>query len=117
MSSTAAEWGVADDIRVLRRDGYNAAANRMERLSTTINKAVEMQVILDHLREHGFEGKMARDQFRCLWVAFCIHQGLEVDTNEYDVKMVQLYDTAREVSPGMNINWDSFYCFMCEMLV
>ena len=31
--SPTTEWGVADDIRVLRRDGYNAAANRLEKLA------------------------------------------------------------------------------------
>lgn len=116
--SPTTEWGVADDIRVLRRDGYNAAANRMESLSTSINKDAEMQYMLDFIRESEdrfSDDVQTHNQFRALWTAFCFHHDLVVDTDEYDVRLITLWDNIP--CKGTALIWEDFYSFMCELLV
>ena len=118
MSGTT-EWGVQDDIRVLRRDGYNAAANRLEKLSTTINKDLEMEYMLNFIQEYDL-GSYPDDiqgcrQLRALWTAFCFHHGLDVDTEEYDFRLITLW----EKLDARRASWpyDEFEKYMCVMLV
>lgn len=110
------KWGVQDDIKVLRRDGYNSAANRLEILSTAIDKDVEMQSIINFIREHPevcpSNDILGREQLRALWIAFCFHQDLDVDTYEYDAYLSTLWGELTSRWP-----LDEFEEYMCAMLV
>lgn len=58
-------------------------------------------------------------QLRCLWTAFCIHQGLNVDTCEYDSKFGILWAVMEEtgMNPYNSDEYERFYDAMCKYLV
>lgn len=63
-------------------------------------------------------GELAEKQLRALWTAFCFHEGLDVDTAEYDAKLQALYQQL----PGdrASCSWydyEGFGRYMCELLV
>lgn len=119
MMTMTKPWGIQDDLRVLRRDGYNAAANRLETLATTINKDAEMKYMIDFIAEYDVGSPdfdiQGCKQLRALWTAFCFHHGLDVDTDEYDVRLITLWDNL--VARHVSWPWDEFEPYMCVLLV
>ena len=63
--------------------------------------------------------ELARDQLRSLWTAYCFHHNLDVDTEEYDEDLSQLWDVVSEVGDGTSewSDYDGFSNFMCRYLV
>jgi len=119
MMTVSKPWGVEDDLRVLRRDGYNAAANRLEKLATTINKDAEMQYMIDFIQEYDLGNPdfdiQGCKQLRALWTAFCFHHSMDVGTAGYDARLAELW--ANLVAHYVTWRWDEFELYMCELLV
>ncbi len=111
------------DIRfqldILRRDGYHAAARIIESLQGTVSREAEMEYLKEFVRQGCFDEELIRDQFRCLWTAYCLHHGLDADTSGYDNDLKKLWNTMAEDEPE-TADWsdyDSFDNFMCRFLV
>ena len=112
-----------DDIQfrsaILRRDGYHAAARMIESIQGKISREAEMKYLKEFIRQSCFDEETSRDQFRCLWTAYCLHHRLDADTSGYDNDLLELWNTAAEDEPE-TADWsdfDSFDNFMCKYLV
>ena len=110
---------IQSQLGILRRDSYHAAAGIIESLKGTISREAEMRHLKEFARQGCFDEELSRDQFRCLWTAYCLHHGLDADTSGYDNDLLELwYATAEEEAE--TADWsshDSFYSFMCRYLV
>lgn len=79
----------------------------------------EMDYMKDFARQAFFDMELYRDQFRCLWTAYCLRHGLDVDTAVYDNDLAALWNTVAEDEADI-ADWndyDSFGNFMCRYLV
>ena len=58
-------------------------------------------------------------QIRSLWTAYCLHQNLEVDTAEYDNRMMEMWSVMRgnEKIPYSSNEYERFYNDMSRCLV
>lgn len=101
---------------MLQQDGYFDAVKLIELLEGGVNRRAEYLYLKAFARESDFKEDACREQFRCLWTAYCLHHGLTVDTSGYDNDVLELWNT---VYPACR-NWDSFDdfdAFMCWRLV
>lgn len=106
-------------LGILRRDGYHAAARIIESMLGIVSRDAEMKYLKEFVRQGCFDEELSRDQFRCLWTAYCFHQGLDVDTSSYDNDLKELWDATAENEPE-TADWndyDRFDNFMCKYLV
>ena len=73
-------------------------------------KLEELDFIFSFVNEGGFDQDIACDQLICLWTAFCLRNGLDVDTAEYDRIVLEIWDalTANEEDLAF---WGNFYDF------
>lgn len=88
-----------------------------------MNKKLELQYIKEFIRESDFTlgDLVERRQLRALWTAFCLHNGYDCDTLQYDLAISELWDTLLE--SGFDIqgsddfaDLDAFDLFMGEDL-
>lgn len=101
---------------MLQQDGYFDAVKLIELLEGSVNQKDEYLYLKAFARESSFDEDASREQFRCLWTAYCFHQDLAVDTSEYDRELLELWST---VYPACR-RWGSFGdfdTFMCKYLV
>ena len=79
----------------------------------------EMKYLREFARQNCFDREITREQFCCLWTAYCIHYGLVVDTLGYDKDLSALWDILVERGPETEgwKDYDSFDNFMCKCLV
>ena len=83
-----------------------------------INQEAEMEYLKEFARQNCFDGENIRDQLRCLWTAYCFHDGLDVDTLGYDNDLFALWGIMmEETETGGWKDYDSFDNFMCKYLV
>lgn len=111
------------DIRfqldILRRDGYHAAARIIESMQGTVSREAEMKYLKEFVQQGYFDEELGRNQFRCLWPAYCFHHELIVDTSGYDNDVIELWNAIAKDEPE-TADWDdfdSFDNFMCRFLV
>ena len=79
----------------------------------------ELDYIFGFVNEGGFDQDIACDQLICLWTAFCLHHGLIVDTHNYDLHLLKLWQEIQKTGDGTS-EWadlDGFENFMCAYLV
>lgn len=60
-----------------------------------------------------------REQLRCLWTAYCLHNCWDCDTSTYDNDLLALWQSVAENGPDTE-DWDdfdSFDLYMCRYLV
>ena len=84
-----------------------------------ISQEAESEYLKEFARQNCFDGEAIMDQLRCLWTAYCLHHGLEVDTLEYDKELAGLWYALAETEPeaaGWK-DYDSFDNYMCKFLV
>lgn len=84
-----------------------------------ITQAAEMGWLMEFIREENFDAEASRGQLCCLWTAYCLHHGLDVDTSGYDDDLRGLWAAMTESCYGA-AGWDSFDSFdsfMCQYLV
>lgn len=106
-------------LGILQRDGYYAAARIIESMQGIVSRDAEMKYLKEFVRQGCFDEELSRDQFRCLWTAYCFHQGLDADTSGYDNDLKELWDATAENEPE-TADWndyDRFDNFMCKYLV
>lgn len=113
------ETDIRFQLDILRRDGYHAAVQIIESMQDTISRKAEMEYLKEFVRQSCFDEELCRDQLRCLWTAYCLHHGLDVDTSGYDYDLMDLWNATAEDEPE-TADWsdyDSFDNFMCRFLV
>lgn len=78
-----------------------------------------MKYLKEFARQSWFDKEIGRNQLRCLWKAYCIHHGLEVDTSGYDIDLFGLCGIMMEEESETEgwRDYDSFDNFMREYLV
>ena len=84
-----------------------------------MDKIAEFDFLSDFVAENCFEVEVCRDQLRVLWTAFCLHHGLIVDTHNYDLHLLKLWQEIQKTGDGTS-EWadlDGFENFMCAYLV
>lgn len=84
------------------------------------NRSKEFSYIVRFVR--GFEpddlqNREIKEQLRSLWVAYCIHWNLDVDTRSYDDDIVVLWEALREETGLSTDDFNRFYAFMATHLV
>ena len=79
----------------------------------------ELDYIFGFVNEGGFDQDIACDQLICLWTAFCLRFGLDVDTAEYDRIVLEIWDalTASEEDSAFWGDFDEFDNSMAKYLV
>lgn len=84
-----------------------------------MDRSVEFKYIASFVSESYLIEELARDQFRALWTAYCLHHNLDADTAEYDEDFAQLWKVVSESGDGTSewSDFDSFGNFMCQYLV
>ena len=78
-----------------------------------------MGLFMEFIQKESFDVEASRDQLCCLWTAYCLHHGLDVDTSGYDNDLLRLWAAMAESGSGA-AGWDSFDSFdsfMCRYLV
>lgn len=57
-------------------------------------------------------------QLRCLWTAYCLHQNLDVDTAEYDNRVMEMWNVMQEneSAPYSSLEYGHFYNAMSKYL-
>lgn len=106
-------------LGILRRDGYHAAARIIESIQGMVSREAEMEYLKEFARQGCFDVEILRDQFRCLWTAYCLHHRLDADTSGYDNDLTELWNATAE-DESETADWsdfDSFDNFMCKYLV
>lgn len=58
-------------------------------------------------------------QLRCLWTAYCLHQNIDVDTVEYDNRVMEMWNVMQknESAPYSSLEYGRFYNAMSRYLV
>lgn len=111
----------ANDVKtILRRDGYFDAVTLIETSENSISRKAEFQYLKAYARESSFDEDICRNQFRCLWTAYCFHHELAVDTAGYDNDLLELWNFMANCGYPLIQWWGSFYTFgsfMCKYLV
>ena len=103
----------------LWRDGYHAAARLIEQLATSLQPEAEMEWMKQFTMDNSFDVEVCRYQLRAAWTAYCLHNGYQPDTFQYDCNLEELWKAVAETEPE-TADWsdlDSFDQFMCELLV
>ena len=75
--------------------------------------------LLAFATESCFDTETCCDQLRSLWTAYCLHNRLDVDTRDYDLTLLKVWEVV-SVEEEDNAYWssfDSFDDFMCSWLV
>lgn len=69
-------------------------------------------------KESCFDNETCRDQLRCLWVAYCFHHELIMDTSEYDSDLMELWNVLAKTGGGASEweDYDGFYHFLSKYL-
>ena len=91
----------------------------IESMQDRINPEAEYEYLKEFARQNCFDGETIREQFRCLWTAYCFHHGIDADTSEYDNDLFGLWGVMME-EESETMGWkdyDSFDNFMCKYLV
>lgn len=85
----------------------------------TIDRDFEFKYMVGFAYESYLIEELARDQFRALWMAYCLHHNLDADTSEYDDDLAQLWNVVFENGDGTTewSDYDSFNNFMSRYLV
>lgn len=113
------EADIQFQLGILRRDGYYAAARIIESMQCKVSREAEMEYLKEFVRQGCFDEEISRDQLRCLWTAYCFHNGLDADTSGYDNDLLELWNATAEEEAG-TADWSdygSFDDFMCRYLV
>lgn len=84
-----------------------------------MDRILEFQYICAFAAQSSFDVEVCRDQLRALWTAYCLHNGLDVDTLQYDNELLRLWYVVSnfEEDTGDWGGYDSFDGFMCEYLI
>ena len=81
-------------------------------------KMNELSFLFKWVREADFCGDLDIDILRILWTAYCFHNGLDVDTAEYDNVLLCIYNS---IVPNDSVNvlmtYDEFDAYMAHYLV
>ena len=61
----------------------------------------------------------AMHQLRALWTAYCLHYDLDIDTAEYDNRMMEIWNVMQETgnSPYSSLEYERFYIAMGKYLI
>lgn len=83
-----------------------------------VGKAKEFQYILDFARGEDFDYGVSCDQLRSLWMAYCIHGSIDVDTLAYDGDILRIwnYMEAKKVPHKKWKEFRDFDLYMGEYL-
>ena len=79
----------------------------------------ELELVRRFAREQTLDTEFGREQLRCQWTAYCLHNELEVDTREYDQALMELWEavSATETGPAGWNRFSDFDGFMCRFMV
>lgn len=85
----------------------------------------EMNYILDFAKgiDFGYEGSSR--QLRSLWTAYCLHNNIDVDSNEYDVGIAKIWDVVYENETNcwvdndeeFIVGYDEFDSYMSDEII
>ena len=83
-----------------------------------ISRKAECEYMMDFEGENCFDDEMSSDWQRMLWTAFCLHQGIDVDTLDYDELLGRLWAKMEEAEDysGDWADAASFGIFMARYL-
>ena len=84
-----------------------------------MERNAEFKFMLDFIVESYLIEELARGQLSSLWMAYCLHHNLDVDTAEYDEDLARLWDVVSEAGDGTTewSDYESFDHFMSRYLV
>ena len=99
-------------------NGESCKRTKPERHDKQLAKMNELSFLFEWVRETDFCGDLDIDILRILWTAYCFHNGLDVDTAEYDNVLLCIYNS---IVPNDSVNvlmtYDEFDAYMAHYLV
>lgn len=78
--------------------GPQNARKRIEALDMAIfelkgnSRRIELDYLLAFATESCFDTETCCDQLRSLWTAYCLHNRLDVDTRDYDLTLLKVWE-------------------------
>ena len=104
---------------MIQKGSHGDTARAISLLQGAIAREAEMGWLMEFIQEESFDAEASRGQLCCLWTAYCLHHGLDVDTSGYDNDLLVLWAAMAESSSGAAgwDSYDSFDSFMCRYLV
>lgn len=112
-------YGLQNGSSIGRHIGLmDEAADAIEHLNNNIPILAEFEFLTGYVAESFFDEEICRDRLRMLWTAFCLHQGIDVDTRDYDELLGQLWAKMEEAEDysGDWADAASFDIFMARYL-
>ena len=85
-----------------------------------LDEQSEYEYILECIESsEDLDEMIVMQQLRCLWTAYCLHQNLDVDTAEYDNRMMEMWNVMQEneSAPYSSLEYGRFYNVMSKYLV
>lgn len=105
-------------IQVLYRDGYHAAAKRFEQAKGECSREAEFKFVLSYAEQSCLDDDECWDRLQILWTAYCLHYNLDVDTNQYDNDLLNLWNRMEDVgNTGQCECYNDFDSYMCSYLI
>ena len=105
-------------VQVFYRDGYHAAAKRLEQLKRECSREAEYKFLLSYAGQSCFDDDECRDCLQILWTAYCLHHNLDVDTDQYDNDLLNLWNKMEDAgNTGEWADYNDFDNHMCSYLV
>ena len=112
-------YGLQNGSSIGRHMGLmDEAADAIEHLNNNIPILAEFEFLTGYVAESCFDEEICRDRLRMLWTAFCLHQGIDVDTRDYDELLGRLWAKMEEAEDysGDWADAASFDIFMARYL-
>lgn len=104
---------------MIQKGSHGDTARAISLPQGAIAREAEMGWLMEFIQDESFDVEASRGQLCCLWTAYCLHHGLDVDTSGYDNDLLGLWAAMTESSSGAAgwDSYDSFDSFMCRYLV
>lgn len=103
----------------LNKTIYTDTSQYVGRNVAAINRTAEFGYIKAFVIEGDLTDVVYVNQLLSLWTAYCLHHGLDVDTNDYDADLAAIWREIVQMGKD-TICWggfESFGLFMCKELV
>lgn len=77
----------------------------------TIDKAAELAYLKSYISGCCLDDEASVDLLYALWAAFCLHQNLTVDKDEYQQLLEEVYSALVESEDGNTSHWEDYSDF------
>lgn len=104
-----------DDLSHGGSDSPDLIQTANERRSLTVNRKAEFEYLKAYISGCCLDSETSVALLYSLWVAYCLHQNLTVDTPDYKASLAELWGALAESDDGEPSHWEAFSDFELDM--